>query len=128
MNDTNTNTTTTPTLNVSGVGAKPIKASGNLAVAVGTLQSGSVLGFAYNSSADTFELLALGAIHTATAFRAADGSVSAPGLAFAGETNTGLYRIGPANFAFALTGSKVADSADSSPTGPQPSSPMPRSA
>ena len=83
----NTNTTTAPTLNISGVGAKPIKASGNLAVAVGTLQSGSVVGFAYNSSADAFELIAPGAIHTATAFRAADGSLSAPGLAFAAETN-----------------------------------------
>lgn len=40
-------------------------------------------------------------------FRLADGSVSAPGLAFANETSTGFYRPGASQAAFAVNGTQV---------------------
>lgn len=39
----------------------------------------------------------------------ADGSVSAPGLAFASDANTGLYRIGADNLGIAAGGTKLED-------------------
>lgn len=41
--------------------------------------------------------------------KAAAGTVSAPGLAFASDTNTGLYRIGADNLGIAANGAKVVD-------------------
>lgn len=41
--------------------------------------------------------------------KAASGTVSAPGIAFASDTNTGLYRIGADNLGIAVNGAKVVD-------------------
>lgn len=41
--------------------------------------------------------------------KAASGTVSAPGIAFASDTNTGLYRIGADNLGIAANGAKVVD-------------------
>ena len=46
----NANTTTTPTLNVSGVGAKTIKKNGTLALAVGDLPAGAMVEFIYDGT------------------------------------------------------------------------------
>jgi microcystin-dependent protein len=41
--------------------------------------------------------------------KAASGTVSAPGVTFASDTNTGLYRIGADNLGIAANGAKVVD-------------------
>lgn len=41
--------------------------------------------------------------------KAASGTVSAPGIAFASDTNTGFYRIGADNLGIAANGAKVVD-------------------
>lgn len=38
-----------------------------------------------------------------------DGTVSLPGLAFSGDTDSGLYRIGPNNIALSVNGAKATD-------------------
>lgn len=43
------------------------------------------------------------------AFSVADGTVSLPGLAFASDTDSGLYRIGSNNIGVAVNGAKVLD-------------------
>ena len=42
-------------------------------------------------------------------FQSADGTVSLPGLAFAGDTDSGLYRIGANNIGLAVNGAKAVD-------------------
>jgi len=51
-------------------------------------------------------------------FRIADGTVSAPGLAFTNETNSGLYRSGTGNAALVITGVPVIQMTASSVTVP----------
>lgn len=43
-------------------------------------------------------------VSASTAFRSADGTVSAPGLSFTDDTNSGIYRIGADNLGIALNG------------------------
>lgn len=50
------------------------------------------------------------------ALKAASGTVSAPGLAFASDLNTGIYRIGADNLGIAANGAKVVDIATTGAT------------
>ena len=43
------------------------------------------------------------------AFRAADGSLAAPGISFTNDTNSGIYRIGADNWAMVCGGIKIAE-------------------
>lgn len=45
----------------------------------------------------------------ASGLRTSDGTVAAPGISFLNDTDTGLYRIGTNNIAFAAGGAKVLD-------------------
>lgn len=73
---------------------------------------GGVLAFDVDSNsiniASAFTLAAQ-AITAAGAIGGADGTVSAPGLSFSGDTNTGLYRIGADNIGITCNGAKVVD-------------------
>src|SRR5690606_27861786 len=48
-------------------------------------------------------------LNATVSVRVPDGSVSAPGLAFASDGNTGLFRISADNFGIALGGAKYVD-------------------
>ena len=56
---------------------------------------------------------------TAT-FKIADGEAAAPGIAFTGDTNTGLYRIGADNVGLSVGGTKVLDASATAVASAQP--------
>jgi hypothetical protein len=93
---TATNTSTTPTVAVSGLPAKTITRLGGSAIAIGDLVSGATVQFAYNAATDKFEIVSPLAASTGTgaAVRATSpalttpniGAATATSLTFASET------------------------------------------
>lgn len=98
----------TVTLNVDGLGAKPLRSAPSTELVAGTLLAGVPYTAVYNNSTVEWILLNLYGQVFSTIL-AADGSVSAPSYSFANDTDSGTYRIGANNIGYAANGAKVLD-------------------
>lgn len=90
------------TLNVNGLGAKDIRRPNGDPLVSGDLASGQFYTFVYNGSHFRVVLPDQGPAGTVSA--AGDGTVSAPGMAWSDDANTGFYRVGSGEMRVASDG------------------------
>jgi hypothetical protein len=81
-----------PTLAVDGLAAKPINFSTGVAVPSGYLKQGTPYSVTYSNTNNEFVIH--GAADTVPATKFPDGTISAPSISFANDTDAGIYRIG----------------------------------
>lgn len=102
------------TLNVDGVGAKAIQLYAGQALVGSEFQAGSVGRFTYTSSSTSWILNNFARPVGTPGFFATSTSSSAPAYSFAGDTDSGVYPIGPNNVGILCGGVKAADVSTSS--------------
>lgn len=118
--------TGTATFNVSSLGAKTIyRNDGTTTLSAGELVAGSVVEAVYDSAINGFRLLTNSGTFAALTVSGnasvggtlgvtgvasfANGSNSAPSIAFTSDPNTGVYRIGADNLGITVNGTKKLD-------------------
>ncbi len=99
--------TAAATLAVNGLTAKAIQVA-TAALVGGEIASGSVVEVVYDGT--QFQLISVsGAVAQITTGLFGNGTVSLPSIAFASDTDTGIYRIGANNIGVTANGAKVLD-------------------
>lgn len=101
-----TTSTGAATLNVNALGAKAIEKLQSALVA-GDMTAGDMCDFEYDGVAFQLTSPTPGGLVSGDVIPAANGTVSLPGITFASDTDTGIYRIGVNNWAMACGGVKV---------------------
>lgn len=104
-------TMTGPLKAANGSAAAPAHAFGSDtdtgAYRVGSNTYGIAAGGSLVAQVDSTGLTVTGAAIASGQFRASDGSASAPGFSFSGDTNTGIYRIGADTIGIAVNGALI---------------------
>lgn len=98
----NTNTSPTVTINVNSLGATTVVMYNGGNPAIGGLLVGGIINLMYDG---TFFRV----ISQSSSMVIGDGSVSAPSLSFALDSNTGIYRRAASTISFTCGGSLIAD-------------------
>lgn len=98
-----TNTTTTPTLNIDGLGAKTLQRMDTGALSAGALIANSVVAGVYDSAADKIRIFSTFGNQVI-----ADGTAALPAISFASAANLGIYKPTTNVFAIAAAGLDVA--------------------
>jgi hypothetical protein len=86
-----TNTSTAPTINVNGLGAKTIVNPDGSTLAIGALVGGGWALLQYEGTSGKFQLLNSGSVAPG---KFADGAANAPSITFASALGTGFYKAG----------------------------------
>ena len=97
----NTTTTTTPTLNVNGLGAKTIVTANNQPLPVGALVADQYAELIYDATNQVWRLLSTAAV---ASLLFASGTAALPGITFAADDTTGLYLPGAGQLGFSTGG------------------------
>jgi hypothetical protein len=87
-----TNTSTAPTINVNGLGAKTIVNPDGSVLAAGAMAAGSWVTLTYEAGIGKFQLVDASGVTGTGKF--ADGTAAAPSITFGSNTTQGLYKAG----------------------------------
>lgn len=98
-----TNTSTAPTINVNGLGAKTIVNPDGSTVNIGALVAGGWATLTYEAGIGKFQLVDPGAGATGVG-KFADGTAPLPSITFASDTTTGIYKAAAQTLGFATAG------------------------